>query len=210
VKLDKFEIKENGKSVNFDVSTQVDSLKLDLSTKNPADVTKITALLGATYTKGDTTAAASLDVLADKKKYATTLSFVSSGKHTFGVSATVIPEELANPAVTIAHKTAFGDIGLASQLKFVGALADKDARLVVSAPVGAGAKLLVDSQYKGAVTVAAGLSYKWDTNGTVYAKVDQAGNKDLTYTATLGPLSTLSLSYGEKTGAINWNLELSA
>jgi hypothetical protein len=40
--------------------------------------------------------------------------------------------------------------------------------------------------------------------------VDQAGNKDLAYKMTLGPLSTLSLSVSEKSSSLAWNLELSA
>jgi hypothetical protein len=52
--------------------------------------------------------------------------------------------------------------------------------------------------------------HRRDSNGTLFAKVDQAGNKDLAYKMTLGPLSTLSLSVSEKSSSLAWNLELSA
>jgi len=216
VKLDKAEVKDNGKTVNFDFSHQFSNeVKLEVTTSNPADVSAITASVAGVYKKADLEAALSVAVLSAKdapqnaaELYAT---FNAGGFGKLGVKADVIPASLMDPTITVANKKSFGDIAVVSQAKFKGAFKDLEGRLAVESPVGSAAALTADAAFKkGVPSLSAGLKYKWDSNGTLFAKVDQAGNKDLAYKMTLGPLSTLSLSVSEKSSSLAWNLELSA
>ena len=151
-----------------------------------------------------------MGLLTADKKYPVELSFINAGAVTFGVNANVIPAALGDAAVTIASKTSFGDIGVVAQTKFTGAFKGPEFRGLVTAPVGAGASLQVDAGYKGgASSMGAGLKYKWDGAGTVYAKTDSAGNVSTSLTTTLGPLSTLTLS-SVAGSSVAWSLELSA